>query len=317
MGNIGHKIGVYCRHIKVELDCSPRLSSSNISTSSADISMLSQSPKKRTLSRLISSKRHSNPSSSSSSIPVPIPPPTEQRHWARLFGLTPNLEVITIKCPSVTVAWQKQPPLDQTLSAIRAAVEATTLPKLRRVNLNPIHVLGLLAFRWTVGYADASWMAGNVWANITQIELQLFHPGSAGLNRDQQIMSMKVLHSFLEGIADQCQKLTFCWLGQKGVAPVGMVNRAVAKGTGRFSAPEINWPVLDELWMGNVGVSVREVCRIMTQGMPRIRALFVDGDLTDDTEDDKEMWKGIINFECNSRLVWKFDRRAAVWPDRG
>lgn len=169
--------------------------------------------------------------------------------WSTIFRVLKSINTISISSPGDS-GWPGFKQIEATLVSIRMAIEQSLLTSFHTLRLEPIHAFGILHCRWAGGtaFGEASWMAGAIWTRVNTIEVQVLNPFSY-ISSSQRRIFIKVLHSWLRSFRERLRVLKFHWVGQKGPNPL-LLDKAYRKKD--FSAPPIEWDVLEEVWLGNV-----------------------------------------------------------------
>ncbi|KAJ9648872.1 hypothetical protein H2199_000785 [Coniosporium tulheliwenetii] len=216
--------------------------------------------------------------------------------WSTVFRILKGINTISISSPGDS-GWPGFKQIEATLVSIRMAIEQSLLLSFHTLRLEPIHAFGILHCRWAGGtaFGEASWMAGAIWTRVNTIEAQLLNPFPY-ITTSQRMIFMKVLHSWLRSFRERLRVLKFHWVGMKGPNPL-LLDKAYRKKD--FSAPPIEWDMLEELWLGNLEVDSTfkraedpKHADLIQDRAPLLKSLWVSKDGEDSEAEDT-----LINFD--------------------
>ena len=168
------------------------------------------------------------------------------------------------------------------LFSLRLALEQAAPKSLTELHFHQLTVPGLLGIRWGGfdAFVDAAWMGETFWRGITSLRIgmtadwlrwayqELYHELNAerkekmNAERDIYRQGIQILHTwfFHFSLVDNLRRLYFEWVGETGPNPF-LLDEEVAKKKGGhwFTAPEIAWKGVQEVWLGGVNVNTYDV----------------------------------------------------------
>jgi hypothetical protein len=133
------------------------------------------------------------------------------------------------------------------------------LPHVRRVQLTPVHAMGIIHLRWSGFGAFGALVAKpfNVWSNLHILDVQLTNPFSAKqkLSESQQVTFKKILYDYLLSFAETLKCLRFIWLDEDGPSPMTLELEPGLEGCRQA----IMWTALEEVYLGNIALPHRTI----------------------------------------------------------
>lgn len=157
-------------------------------------------------------------------------------------------------------AWPGRTEIESVLTSLRCSVERAALKNIRSFTLSPIHFCGILHLRWA-GFGPfyelpTPDVCADLWQSITLLDIRLRNPTHAEkkLTDAQTRMSIKILQSYLRSFAPTLRCLRFVWLDDDGPSPLLLDDEP-----GMENIQRIFWPVLEEIYFGNIATANKTV----------------------------------------------------------
>ncbi|MCJ1227855.1 hypothetical protein MMC12_004514 [Toensbergia leucococca] len=174
---------------------------------------------------------------------------------------------------------------------------------LTHITLDPITLDDILALRWGPfsSFGDANWMDAKIWRGIKSLGIGLvpwwgdiagYKKTEDTAQRQQQKerwrVGVKVLHDWIGSFGVGLERIIFEWKGAEGPNPLLLDIVAARRGIGRwFSAPEVKWKGLREVWLGACWIGREEIFELMER-MGQLEILMV--------------WKGWVGAGINGTV---------------
>ena len=183
-----------------------------------------------------------------------------RKQWGSIFARCGIVQTLTFRVLG-DPAWPGRTEIEDTLILLRSTIEHSSLPALREVHLAPIHAMGIIHLRWnSLGsfgtQPPLQSLPPIVWQRLTTLDIQLrsAHP-STRPTAAQNLMALKLLHSYLRSFAPTLKTLRFVYLEQPGPSPLALGEEPLLKDTRQ----PIDWLRLEELWVGNITFPQRTI----------------------------------------------------------
>jgi len=182
-----------------------------------------------------------------------IPPSSPQRLfwfedlkqiWTSLFWHFKQLRSLTMQVNG-DCGWPGRTEIEDTLVALRIALEQSPMPELKTFTLSPVHAMGIQHLCWSgFGVFGSSSGKVSVWQKLDTLDLRIVNPVT--LDDEQLVMFRKVLYNYLASFSSTIRVLRLVWIGAEGPCPLRLDLEP-----GLYGRPPIQWRKLEELWIGN------------------------------------------------------------------
>ncbi|KAL8858693.1 MAG: hypothetical protein Q9178_004781 [Gyalolechia marmorata] len=192
----------------------------------------------------------------------------------QIFNIVNTFKTLRIEAPLTEVFFP--------LFSLRLALEQARLASLTELHVHQLTVPGLLALRWGGfdAFMDATWMGKTFWRSITSLRIgmtsdwlkwasqELYHEqkreqkARMKQRRDIYRQGIQILHDwfFQFSLVENLRRVCFEWVGGNGLNPF-LLDEQILKEEGAkwFSAPEIIWKGVNEVWLGGVYITTSDV----------------------------------------------------------
>ena len=191
----------------------------------------------------------------------------------QIFNIVNTFKTLRIEAPLTEAFFP--------LFSLRLALEQARLASLTELHVHQLTVPGLLALRWGGfdAFVDATWMGKTFWRNITSLRIgmtsdwlkwayqELYHEQKkeqkARMKKEREVyrQGIQILHDwfFQFSLVENLQRVCFEWVGGNGLNPFLLDEQIVKEGARWFSAPEITWKGVNEVWLGGVYINTSDV----------------------------------------------------------
>ncbi|SMY25593.1 unnamed protein product [Zymoseptoria tritici ST99CH_1A5] len=289
-------IAAHCHHLTIQIGEPPR-NRRNKSGLSKLITRWKRGPtstttRKSSTTTLQAMRPHPNPAHL-----------VDRRLWTYLFQHFTHFKTLTLRIHG-NPAWPGCTPIESTLITLRLALERAQVHTLRTLTLSPIHITGILHFRWSPFGAfvepPSSATSARLWQSLTSLTLHLRNPTHTGqLSFAQAIMATKILQDYLRSFSPTLRHFQFIWLDAEGPSPLLLSDEA-----GMDTQRLLSWPVLEEFRFGNITAPYRTLLQLRSRA-PRVKVVkalrsthrndvVMEAPLTEDAwidVDVAEVWK--------------------------
>lgn len=132
----------------------------------------------------------------------------------------PNMRHLTIKTPGQDPRERyRRDIVDYALISLRISLERAPMRKLMKLSLSSVHPSAFIYLRHVIGFGCLP-SAARRWRQIRKLNITVeswdFYGPSPGLDH------LKMLDDYIRDFSESLEKLTFTWLGQKGLCPLSL-----------------------------------------------------------------------------------------------
>lgn len=169
----------------------------------------------------------------------------EITNWHTFLTYFGRIKSLTL-CIHGDATWPGRTEVEDTVVSLRCAIEQSYLPKLQTFEAAPVHAMGIIHLQWNCFSAFGQALASRteVWQQIETLDLRIRYPSA--VDKAKQLMFKQLLYNYLDSFAPSLRCLRLVWVGAEGPSPL-----ALDYEPGIDDRPAIEWPKLEELWLGN------------------------------------------------------------------
>lgn len=185
--------------------------------------------------------------------------------FIRAFSSIPKLKHLKISCPGQEAGHRyRRSIIDYALVSVRIAVERSHLPALDTLSLTPVHAGAALYLNPTMGFGALP-NSTRRWRQIKTLTIEM---GNVPFDPKPPADHLKTLNAYLQVFAPSVKRLTFRWLGSKGLCPLTLHDEICLQGDvpnlacprrSHIALPPLRFQKLRDMEVENIVVDASQI----------------------------------------------------------
>ena len=190
--------------------------------------------------------------------------------FIRALSSVSNLKHLKISCPGQEVGQRyRRSIVDYALISLRMAVERSKLSALDTLSLNAVHASSVIYLNPTMGFGALP-NSTRRWRQIKTLTVKM---DSVPFAPHPPADHLKMLNAYLQVFAPSVKRLTFRWLGSKGLCPLTLHEEICLQGQNpklacprrsHIALPPLKFPKLRKMEVENVVMDASQISGFIT-----------------------------------------------------